>query len=99
MLPLLSSSWNDWLEHEIAKDEGDTCGIVEVAKWHRPDDKTRPIFKPDWLLDYADPVQLIRYHPKMRWVQLSKAEVIIRDLDELNMICHLKQRFPDLLEC
>ncbi len=63
-LPFLPSSWKEWLKRELAKGERDTESIVNIGKWHHPDDdRTRLIFDPNWLLDYADPTQLIWYEP------------------------------------
>lgn len=93
--------WSEWLNEEVARKEGDVRAIVNVGKLHHPEnEQTRHIFEPDWLLDYANPVRLLWYHPQASLVRMSSGYLVkVRVLDELNMILHLKQSFPDYLEC
>jgi len=104
-VPFLPSSWKEWLKQELAKGERHTEGIVNIGKWyHREDDRVRPIFDPNWLLDYADPTQLIWYEPRKGYLFMDIARrkdriVIIKKLDGLNLILHLKREIPDYLVC
>lgn len=99
-LSFLPSLWSDWLEEEIEKENAETKRIMRIGRWHRSDDsRTRPIFQPDWLLDYTDPDQLIGYAPQMRYLCLERAHLIVRNLDELTMIFRLKREFPNHLVC
>jgi len=102
-LPFLPSSWKEWLKQELAKGERDTEDIVNIGKWyHRVDDRVRPIFDPNWLLDYADPTQLIWYEPRKGYLimDIDKGEfVTIKRLDELTLIVNLKQEFSNYLVC
>jgi hypothetical protein len=102
-LPFLPSSWKGWLKQELAKGERDTEGIVNIGKrYHREDDRDRPIFDPNWLLDYADPIQLIWYEPRKGYLimDIDKGHfVTIKKPDELNLILYLKQEITDYLVC
>ncbi|MGA9350842.1 MAG: hypothetical protein WBW48_18840 [Anaerolineae bacterium] len=104
-LPFLPSSWKEWLKQELAKGERDTEGIVNIGKWyHREDDRVRPIFEPNWVLNYAEPAQLIWYEPRKRFLIMDMGRnkdefVIIKNLDELDLIFDVKQEIPNYLVC
>lgn len=98
--PFLKRDWDHWLEAQIG-DNDEKDGILYTAKRHHPNDnKSRPIFEPNWLIDYEKPLELVWFYPQKSWIRMSTGiQAIVKKLDELTMIFHLKEKFPDYLDC
>jgi len=98
--PFLSSSWNDWLQEQKSGNNREIITIVSLGEQHHANDGSRPIFEPNWLTDYENPMELIWLYPPKSYLRLSTGhQIIVKKPDELNLISHVKDKFPDYLEC
>ncbi|MCB0164252.1 MAG: hypothetical protein KDI79_08510 [Anaerolineae bacterium] len=97
----LSSSWQTWLTEQLEHGDPETVAIIQSSKQlHNTQRKSRPIFEPDWFLDYANGVDTIWCQPKRNTFQTSTGYwVSVSKVDELNLVFHMRQQFPDYLEC
>jgi hypothetical protein len=104
-LPFLPPLWTSWLEQQVASGDEEVKTVVSLARrFHAKNTGDRAIFRPDWLLDYTDLDQLVTYLPTLRRVALApegdaSGWVWIRDVDELEMIFRVREKFPEHLVC
>jgi hypothetical protein len=100
--PFLPSSWQTWILEQSTHGEPETIAIIRASQQliKKTQEKSRPIFEPNWFLNYQNGIETIWYRPEKSLFQTSTGYwIIISKVDELNLIFHMRQQFPDYLEC